>query len=54
MESDSAGSTPREADAPQSAVDVRSMLMQAVAFHQQGQLAAARAGYEEILRLVPA
>jgi hypothetical protein len=55
MERDNADSTHRDAPAGglRAALDVRSTLVQAVAAHQQGRLAEARAGYEEILLLVP-
>ena len=55
MESDNAGSNHRDATAggPRAALDLSSMLAQAVAAHRQGQLSAARAGYEAILRVAP-
>ena len=55
MERDNTGSTQRDAPAgePRGAPDARSTLARALAAHQQGRLAAARAGYEEILRLAP-
>ena len=55
MESDNTGSNHRDATAggPRAALDVPSMLAQAVAAHRRGQLSAARAGYEAILRVAP-
>lgn len=53
MGEDGSHPSPATAGAAPAAPDVRAMLLQAVAAHRQGQLAAARAGYEEILRLHP-
>ena len=55
MESGNTSSTYRDAAsaAPGAALAVPSTLARAVAAHRQGQLSAARAGYEEILRVAP-